>query len=733
MQNFKKKVFTSLLGIIGGTSSYALQCNVDDIVKKDWQADITFECDVDVDLMANPVTFKLSNGATSSGAWGLADAKSEGSGSTVKVSFTEWSGSPYILKANTPATFTYSHNTKNYKIESFKVGDSKSSNSNFTASVKLKSFASPSVPEAPVTYHVLNSVGKEIAKGDVSFSNDITIDLPLTAEKKETFTIEFDKLYEYTWVYTADPIAFEVAPNQQESVNVVIQGESYPVVKFDAEVTGFEDIVQSGNEPKPTNVKFIHSGDRDEVILPVTHSGAYKIELPKNTGTWTVEVQESPKYGSTLNTSTIDTDTAIAQNLTIAFEAQQINTSSLLGDLLTQVALQNGYSDAKSYYQDLFAFHLSEDAQKNPVSYADFKVAKTANANATEYFSYHNMIEAYQRLASNPSSSDFMSTFLANSNEYDNIREIAAFFANVGQETNGGTVFTDGTFTKAKEKPAAGLMYAMSAVSEGQCYHDAQTGSQNSGCNYDHAGAQVDIPGIPGVQYYGRGPKQLSYPENYYNYGKYAFDEDGNYLDSNDEVAIFANPDLVITDPVRGWETAFAFMIKADTSNQFFKKPSMMQAMHEHSLKEVIGNETKHGPAGFGHAINVINGGIECKSNEVVYQQLNRINNYLELLIRFGVPIEKVDVEMNDGSYYDPSTLTIQAMKKRVYPDSWAKTSWGSYIIHTQPLPVDLYNYNTKKEQDAQHIVKIVLHYSDETELSSEVLSCGIGFQPYGL
>lgn len=741
--DFKRKFFVALVGGLLASPVLALNCNI--ISQEDiggWNPQFTFQCDEEVDLSEKPVTFELTNGVKLLEAWGMPNSEILSDSNPIEITFNK------TLPANTPGTVSLSVSGLNSNIESFSVGNSQQT-PQYQANIVLNLSATPNQPSKALAYKVMDDMGNEVSVGHAGFATPVSIIVPVTPDQDNTFTVEFTDLVEGGWVYGAEPVNVNLSADQSVTKNVIVKGEVLPLKTFSINVSGMKAFTDSAQ------LSFVHVDSGYRITFNLEQDGSIVAQLPENTGEWSVVLPRSNQYRAISNMSSIDTNASVP---TLQIDFQVLESShNRLENILDDIALEQGFSNSREFYQYLFAHHLSEAVLKNPHAYGDFKVAKEVNSGAAEYFKYDNMIKAYERLINHELSSEFMSTFLANENDYDNMREIAAFFANVGQETNGGVVLQSGFF-KTVEKPASGIFYAMSAVSEGQCHLDAQRGQPNSGCNYDHGNKKdLLIRPYPGAQYYGRGPKQLSYPENYYNYGHYTFDENGHYLDENGQVAIYVNPDILVEDPVRGWQSAFAFMVKQDDSVTTFKKPSMTQSLHKDTLEAVIGNETKYGSPGFGHAINVINGGIECKTDEVLYQQLNRINNYLELLIRFGVPIDRVTVKMSDGSYYNPSELTQQALIDRVYPSSWSLTNWGSYIIHTQPLPVELYNFNTivtklvtddkgnttevvvldsnnkpVRDYSKKHITEIILYYGDETGLGEEVLSCGAGFQPYG-
>jgi len=128
----------------------------------------------------------------------------------------------------------------------------------------------------------------------------------------------------------------------------------------------------------------------------------------------------------------------------------------------------------------------------------------------------------------------------------------------------------------------------------------------NGGCGYrggcqGWAGKKWPCP--EGVEYYGRGMKQLSYN---YNYGPFS------------EV-MFGDASVLLNDPDRvareGWlavASAFWFYMTPQSP-----KPSMHDVVA--GFWKPNGNDVAQGiKKGFGATVNIINGGLECnKGSEV--------------------------------------------------------------------------------------------------------------------
>lgn len=284
------------------------------------------------------------------------------------------------------------------------------------------------------------------------------------------------------------------------------------------------------------------------------------------------------------------------------------------------------------------------------------------NPSPYTYFSYTNLVTAYSSLfAKYPDKTPF-----ASGDYFNDMRELAAFLANINQETNGASppVFSaDGTF---KTAGALGSGFGLTATSEGSCSSSgcSQYGSKASFCatsgsipasgsiqlcNGSNSGycvearafcAQSDTPdpSIPANQYFGRGAKQLTYAYNYIFYG--------SKINPDHPLDLANNPSKLGTDGVLGWGTALAYWSIPFEEASGSKKPSM----HDGFFHPTTGSSSAEFNAsiGFGKTVNIINGGVECgKTNAFVKTTtLSRINSYIELLFLLysKMPIDRVEV-----------------------------------------------------------------------------------------
>ena len=184
--------------------------------------------------------------------------------------------------------------------------------------------------------------------------------------------------------------------------------------------------------------------------------------------------------------------------------------------------------------------------------------------------------------------------FLSEKNKDVRKRELAAFLANIAQETNGSSEEATGNDFKW------GLYFL-------------EEKNINSSYTYNDT-ARNKYPGIAGKYYYGRGPGQLSWN---YNYGKFS----EVWYGSKD--TLLQHPELLSEDPVLSFAAAIWFWMTPQSP-----KPSC------HDI--IIGkwNPTSQDIQsgrlpGFGSTLNVINGGLECGTGNDMPKTENRYGYYL--------------------------------------------------------------------------------------------------------
>ncbi len=185
-------------------------------------------------------------------------------------------------------------------------------------------------------------------------------------------------------------------------------------------------------------------------------------------------------------------------------------------------------------------------------------------------------------------------TFATEGNELQNKLELMAFFANVAHETTDGWPEADGG------PYVWGLVYK----EEQDCLKKP--------CPVYNTGGTSQYKPVPGKNYYGRGPLQLSYT---YNYG----------LAGDDlKLPLVQQPELVCKNGTVAFEVALWFWMKAQKP-----KPSCHEVMSGKWIptpQDLALNRK----AGFGMTINIINGGLECNTikKEVSDNRNERIGFY---------------------------------------------------------------------------------------------------------
>ena len=156
-------------------------------------------------------------------------------------------------------------------------------------------------------------------------------------------------------------------------------------------------------------------------------------------------------------------------------------------------------------------------------------------------------------------------------------RELAAFLANIAQETSGGWADAAGGYFK----------WGLYFVEE----------KQDNGINNYADSTKKNYPPVEGKSYFGRGPKQLSWN---YNYGQFS----EAWFGSKD--SLLQHPEWLAKDPVLSFASAIWFWMTPQ-----FPKPSCHDIMTGH-WKPTENDLQKGRLPGFGATVNVINGGVEC-------------------------------------------------------------------------------------------------------------------------
>ena len=175
-------------------------------------------------------------------------------------------------------------------------------------------------------------------------------------------------------------------------------------------------------------------------------------------------------------------------------------------------------------------------------------------------------------------------------------REMAAFLANISQETTGGW------------PTAPGGQYAWGL------YFREEVGYENNpgALGYRDEG-NTNYPPAPGKSYHGRGPIQLSWN---YNYGQVS-----EFLYGNKDT-LLKTPEKVTQDGALAFQTAMWFWMTPQNP-----KPSAHDVMVGNWTPSCF-DEDRNREAGFGMTVNIINGGLECGGGTENQKVVNRIGHY---------------------------------------------------------------------------------------------------------
>ena len=211
--------------------------------------------------------------------------------------------------------------------------------------------------------------------------------------------------------------------------------------------------------------------------------------------------------------------------------------------------------------------------------------------------------------------------FINTSSQFNNKRELGAFLANISKETTGGWKSVGSGVNGDHSK--WGLHWV-----------------EELNPNHNYRKTDSNYPPSLGQRYIGRGPIQLSYNDNYGQVSAFLY---------NDKTILLDDPGAVSRDGVLAFKTAIWFWMMPQCP-----KPSchqVMQNLWKTNPGEYSAN--KMFKKGFAHTNNIINGGLECRSNtsaafkEKVTLRSNLYKHYLGLL---GVSQSQIDQE-NTGDY----------------------------------------------------------------------------------
>jgi len=218
-----------------------------------------------------------------------------------------------------------------------------------------------------------------------------------------------------------------------------------------------------------------------------------------------------------------------------------------------------------------------------------------------QFFPHHHPLYSYEAFIK---AAAYFPLFAGEGSPDVRKRELAAFFAHAAHETtNGGPGSEGGAY-------AWGLFYT------------EELGCKDGHCTiYNTAGTSPYQP-APGKSYYGRGPLQLSYA---YNYG---------LAGAEMNLPLLAQPELVSQNGVVAFRAALWFWMKEQSP-----KPSCHDVICGKWKPSAEDGRLGRKP-GFGTTINIINGGVECRSKDpaIKKNREDRIGFYRRFAAALGTP-----------------------------------------------------------------------------------------------
>ncbi|TSE10562.1 glycoside hydrolase family 19 protein [Aquimarina algiphila] len=270
-------------------------------------------------------------------------------------------------------------------------------------------------------------------------------------------------------------------------------------------------------------------------------------------------------------------------------------------------------------------------------------------------------------------------TFANEGNETIRKRELAAFLANIAQETTGGWDTAPGG------RYSWGLYFR-----EEQGYE----GTDRIGYRDEN---NINYPPAPGKSYHGRGPIQLSYNYNYGQVSEFLF---------GDKNILINNPEQVVQDGALAFQTAIWFWMTPQ-----YPKPSAHDVMVGNWTPTVYDQERNRKP-GLGMTINIINGGIECGSGTEFIKVTHRIGHYNRFTGIVGVnnDLDTTNdcsecgcAQMTPYTTLEPesrtaTTQTLALTKMNIYPNPFLDTvSFSFELYQRQNVSIHVSSLNGKR------------------------------------
>lgn len=196
-------------------------------------------------------------------------------------------------------------------------------------------------------------------------------------------------------------------------------------------------------------------------------------------------------------------------------------------------------------------------------------------------------------------------TFANEGNEITKKRELAAFLANIAQETTGGWDTAPGG------RYAWGLHFR----------EEVGYGTPGAPLAYRDEN-NTSYPPAPGKSYHGRGPIQLSWNYNYGQVSEFLY---------GDKSVLLNQPELVTQDAALAFQTAIWFWMTPQ-----FPKPSAHDVLVGNWSPTAYDLQRNRLP-GFGMTVNIINGGLECGKGTEIAKVTHRIGHYERFANILGV------------------------------------------------------------------------------------------------
>ena len=212
---------------------------------------------------------------------------------------------------------------------------------------------------------------------------------------------------------------------------------------------------------------------------------------------------------------------------------------------------------------------------------------------AADFYSFHAFVTAARAFP----------TFLSEGSDTVQKQELAAFLAQIAQETSGGWADAPGGYYKW-----------------GLCFLE----EKQNGVPFAYIdSSKKKYPAVKGKMYYGRGPKQLSWN---YNYGQFS----EAWYGSRD--TLLRHPERLARNPVLSFASAIWFWMTPQPP-----KPSC-HAIMTGQWQPTPDDMQKGRRPGFGATVNVVNGGGECGKGATQDRTANRYHYYRYFCHYFHVP-----------------------------------------------------------------------------------------------